>query len=351
MEFIGGLRITAVQREAATAEGHRAEHARRNRHAGRHRPDRLRDRPAPRSVADQRTAREARPLAGVDRSARPADRSEPAQLRHGAPARSPRTGPSRAWPVHARRQELWPRADLPDGHRLRAGPLGGRGDRGRSRSSRSRRTRSARDGRLRHRPGRRCGCRQRLLWHSARSVVDGGDGDGGCGAFSGRRMRAEVLRQPGSSTCGRAEHSLLRLTWQVRARYRSSPRSARRRPSRGPRRTTCRRCWPRRWPGTSACRRRRSLRPSRWPSSCRPCSGPMPGAPSTTGAAVRCWPAPTSCSRSVSSRWPTRKTPPVCLRRGSSWASAWAAACTRPLSPRWCGCTAMVRAMPSPASR
>ena len=65
----------------------------------------------------QRTAREARPVAGSERSARPADRPEM------------RAGASRAWALHRRRQELRSRNDLTDGHLLRAGVLGGGRDR------------------------------------------------------------------------------------------------------------------------------------------------------------------------------------------------------------------------------
>ena len=70
-------------------------------------------RPTPRPRHDARAAPGARSLAGGRQGARAADRSQPALLRLGAAARPSRALAPGAGLLHHRRQELWPRPDLP----------------------------------------------------------------------------------------------------------------------------------------------------------------------------------------------------------------------------------------------
>ncbi len=59
----------------------------------------------------------------------PADRPQPALLRHRPPPRPPRALPPRTGRLPGRKEVLRPRPDLPRDDRLRAGPLRGRSDR------------------------------------------------------------------------------------------------------------------------------------------------------------------------------------------------------------------------------
>ena len=72
----------------------------------------------------RRIARRARSGGRSAAGARAADRPELPFLRHRAAAWHRRARPSRTRLRHRRLEILWPRADLPDGDRLRAGPLG-----------------------------------------------------------------------------------------------------------------------------------------------------------------------------------------------------------------------------------
>ena len=81
-------------------------------------PDRRLHRPAPRPCDDARAAPRPRPVARKRPHARPDDRSEPAFLRHRCRRTATASSriPSRI--LRGRHQELWPRADVPDGDRL-----------------------------------------------------------------------------------------------------------------------------------------------------------------------------------------------------------------------------------------
>ena len=93
----------------------------------------------------------------------PADRPEPAQLRHGGPARGGRAGAPGAGLLHRGDEELRAGPDLPAADRLRAGPLGGGGPGRRLGGGARRAPGAARDRGLLVRPGwrlllRRAGC-------------------------------------------------------------------------------------------------------------------------------------------------------------------------------------------------
>ena len=127
----------------------------------RRRPDHRRDRLPARSLLPARTAGRARSRGRGAARARAADRSEPPFLRHRAAARHRRAGASRARLLHRRLEVLRPRADLPDGDRLRAGALGRRRARRRPRGRARGAAGAAGDRRLQRRPHRRASRRVR----------------------------------------------------------------------------------------------------------------------------------------------------------------------------------------------
>ena len=89
---------------------------------GRRRGDRGHRLPA-RPLAARRVAAGSRRSRRGAAQAGTADRSEPALLRHRAPARRRRALTPRPRRLHGRHEELRPRADVPHAHGLRAGPL------------------------------------------------------------------------------------------------------------------------------------------------------------------------------------------------------------------------------------
>ena len=91
--------------------------------------DRLHRLPS-RSRDAERSAAWHRSVARMRLGTRAADRSQRTQLRHRASARRPRARASRERFLHRRHEELWPRADVPAGDRIRAGAIGGRDARG-----------------------------------------------------------------------------------------------------------------------------------------------------------------------------------------------------------------------------
>ncbi len=244
---------------------------------------------------------------------------------HGAP----RAGASRAGLLHRGREELWPRADLPDGDRLRAGALGGRGDRGRPGGGGSRGAGAARDRRLQHGPVQRIG--GRLLCSSGAQAFEQAVG-ASPSAVGGRHDAAAAempLGRPGTvAALGTAQTLAWASSYYLPAMLAASmardlgvsvptvfaafslalgrlraARPAGRRRDRPLGRPA----------GADGHQRRVRRRPRR----AGPCAGPR--------GALR--------------------------RRGSCSASAWAAGCTRRPSRRSCAFTAATRAAPSPASR
>ena len=125
--LVTGFSTAAVRSvgEGIVLDGETAEGLRRSRPI---RPRGGHDRAAAGSRSHARASARSRSVAGKREGARSADRSERAFLRLRAAARAPRAFASRGRLLYRRREELRTRADLSAPDRLRAGPLGRRGN-------------------------------------------------------------------------------------------------------------------------------------------------------------------------------------------------------------------------------